>query len=447
MKEQLSGKSAANWKGTRMMVARRLHHAVSVSLAISAILLTPRAQAAAEVFVFDIIAGQVGQIGTNDGPALEARFELPVGVAVDQTGNVYVGDWNSTVRRISPDGNVTTVAGKPGEKGLIDGAGADARFNSVPGLAVDSASNIYAADFYNHAIRKITPDGTVSTIAGGNWGYEDGVGREAQFVWPNGITLDAAGTILITDLFAENIRKITPDGVVTTVAGPHGAAISGAGFQQVDGVGSAARFWMPSSIAAGPGGNMYVADWNNRTIRKITPDTAVTTFAGATKTRGTNDGPALAARFYSPQSLVLDAHTNIYVLERVHGTLRKISAGGMVTTVQVCDSTGQPLAFRAPEGIAIDAAGNLYVADSSNRVIRKGRRALTLGIDEPAQGTNLTLSFRPTKSGESVIEYTDSLENPNWKALQTKSAELGAAVTITDDNTSGHQRFYRLKQP
>lgn len=402
--------------------------------------------AATETFVFEIIAGQPGQIGTNDGPAMEARFDLPVSIARDDGGNIYVGEWTSAIRRISTDGTVTTLAGKLREDGLVDGPGAEARFFAVAGLAVDPEGNLYAADFRNHAIRKITANGTVSTFAGGTWGYSDGIGRDAQFIWPQGLAIDTSGTIFVIDRYAENIRKITPDGAVTAIAGLEGGAVSGGLFQDVDGTGTAARFWGPSSIAFGTDGNMYVADQDNSTIRKVTPNGVVSTYAGVTKVRGTNDGPALTARFSLPHALVVDSNMNLYLTERVTGALRKVASDGTVSTVQMLDSVGQSIRFGSPEGMTIDTEGNLYVADSANRVILKGTRALALSVKAHAN-RSFSFSFAPSRNAVCVVEYTDSLINPNWTPLATQAAEKGNPVTLTDDIGDARQRFYRVRQP
>jgi hypothetical protein len=161
-------------------------------------------------FTFKVIAGQAGSRGSKDGPATEALFNFPVGIVRDAAGNIYVSEWYSAVRRIAPDGTVTTIAGKSGENGFVDGPGPEARFHTVASLVIDSAGNLYATDFYNHALRKITPNGNVSTLAGGTFGFADGVGLDAQFIWPEGIALEPSGNLVITDHYAENMRRITP---------------------------------------------------------------------------------------------------------------------------------------------------------------------------------------------------------------------------------------------
>lgn len=403
--------------------------------------------AASESFVFTKIAGQPGDRRVVDGPAAEARFDFPVSIVRDAQGNLFVGEWYGVIRKITPDGTVSTIAGKAGERALVDGQGGDARLSSVAGLALDSVGNLFAADFYNHAIRKITPGGTVTTIAGGSGGYLDGVGRDAKFVWPEGITLDPDGNILVSDFYNENIRKITPAGVVTTLAGHHGMGMIGSLQGPVDGIGTAARFWQPSGLALDSGGNLYVADADNRTIRKVTSDGAVTTIAGMTKDRGTNDGPALSARFFYPKALAIDALTNIYVIEGLDiGSVRKISPQGGVSTIAMYDESGNPLRFRSAEGIAVDADGNLYVTDGGRGLIWKGSPAVVLNAATAPAGNSFSMSFSVVSSTHPVIEFADSLTSTNWSLLNGTSFEIGDVMTITDTNAPAGHRFYRLRQ-
>ncbi len=321
--------------------------------------------------VVTTLAGTAGQAGSTDGTGAAARFLIPCGVAVDSSGNVYVGDTgNDTIRKITPAGVVTTLAGTAGQAGSTDGTGAAARFRTPYGIAIDASGNLYVADTNNDTIRKITPAGVVTTLAGtaGAAGSTDGTGTAARFNSPLGIAIDASGNVYVADSDNDTIRKITPAGVVTTLAGTAGVAGS------TDGTGAAARFSFPLGIGVDAAGNVYVADSNNDTIRKITPAGVVTTLAGTAGAAGSTDGTGAAARFNTPYGLAVDASGNVYVADKVNDTIRKITPAGVVTTPagtagQVGSTNGG--LFNAPVGVAVDASGNLYVADSRNDTIRK----------------------------------------------------------------------------
>ena len=183
---------------------------------------------------------------------------------------------NDTIRKITPAGVVTTFAGTAGQSGSADGTGAAARFTNPEGTAVDGAGNVYVADTFNDTIRKITPAGVVTTLAGtaGQGGSADGTGAAARFAFPTGVAVDGAGNVYVADTDNDTIRKITPAGVVTTLAGTAGQSGS------ADGTGAAARFNSPFGLAVDGAGNIYVADEDNDAIREITPAGVVSTLAG-----------------------------------------------------------------------------------------------------------------------------------------------------------------------
>ena len=204
-----------------------------------------------------------GTEGSGNGTGTAAQFSNPFGVAVDSRGNVYVGDANNhLIRKITPAGVVSTLAGT-GIRGHADGTGTEAQFNLPSGVAVDSSGNVYVGDYDNHRIRKITPAGMVSTFAGtGIRGYADGTGTTAQFYYPAGLAVDSSGNVYVVDHGSHRIRKITPAGVVTTFAGT-----GTKGFANGDG--TKAQFNNPTGVAVDSSGNFYVADSDNHRIRKI----------------------------------------------------------------------------------------------------------------------------------------------------------------------------------
>ncbi|MEN7529141.1 NHL repeat-containing protein [Cupriavidus sp. DL-D2] len=310
--------------------------------------------------------------GTNgyvDATGSAARFSQPAGMAVDALGNVYVADnANHRIRKITAAGVVTTIAGST--QGSVDATGTAAQFRFPSGMAIDAAGNLYVADQLNHQIRKIDTTYVVTTFAGSTtFGAADGTGAAAGFREPFAICIDTAGNLFVADSANNMIRKITSAGVVTTVAG---STLNGS----ADGTGNAASFYTPSGIAVDGAGNLYVADMNNHMIRKITPAGVVTTLAGST-TSGRADGTGTAAQFSYPQGIAVDSDNNVYVAEKGNNTIRKITPAGVVTTIAGgalsgnIDGEGPTATFWAPWSLAIDSARNLYAAELGNNAIRK----------------------------------------------------------------------------
>ncbi len=321
------------------------------------------------------LAGQVEVGGYADGVGKEAQFRLPNGVALDGAGNVYVADTaNNTIRRITPNGVVSTLAGVSGTHGSADGIGGNARFWAPFGIAVDPSGNVYVADTGNNTIRKITPNGLVNTLAGlaGHPGSKDGIGANAQFRNPWGVAVDDAGNVFVADMSNDTIRKITPTGMVSTLAGQ--AGMSGS----LDGVGTSAQFNNPFAIAVDSADNIYVSDSANDTLRKVTPSGVVSTLAGLPGYAGSTDGNGNDARFWNPQGLAVDNRGNIYVADTGNNTVRKITPMGVVTTLAglagtsgTTDGIGKEARFNSPGGVAVDRTGNVYVADTNNHAVRK----------------------------------------------------------------------------
>jgi sugar lactone lactonase YvrE len=226
-----------------------------------------------------LLAGTPGTSGSADGTGAAARFNTANYVTANPTtGTIYIGDFgNSTIRTVTPGGVVSTLAGTPGSFAFADGTGSAARFNGNGGLALDAAGNLFVADWDNFLVRRVTAAGVVTTLAGspGSAGSTDGTGAAARFVNPNGLAIDTAGNVYVADWGNATIRRITPAGVVTTLAGTPGSPGS------ADGTGAAARFSLPTGVAVDSAGNVYVADQGNNTIRRITPAGVVTTLAGS----------------------------------------------------------------------------------------------------------------------------------------------------------------------
>ena len=333
----------------------------------------------AQQFAWNTFSGNpAGGAGFMDGVGNRSRFYYPTSVAVDATGIVYVADTgNNTIRKLVYSGTtctVSTLAGTPGITGTADGINGSAQFNNPSGIAVDVAGNLYVADTGNFTIRKINiSSGQVTTLAGspGQAGDVDGPG--ALFGSPIGIAVDASGTVYVADSCNHTIRMITAGGVISTLAG---SSIN-RGF--MDGTGSGASFDTPGGLAVDGSGNLFVADTLNNTIRKVTPGGVVTTFAGAPGVWGSFDGIGTGASFNLPGSVAVDGAGNVYVADTYSNTLRKITAGGVVSTLAGTVSTmghsdgvGAAATFNFPGGIAVSSNGIVYVADTCNHTIRKG---------------------------------------------------------------------------
>ncbi|WP_422086225.1 NHL repeat-containing protein [Variovorax sp.] len=319
----------------------------------------------------ETLAGSTGTSGAANGKGSAASFLLPWGIAVTKDGGLLIGDWgNNIVRKISPEADVTTFAGN-GNFATVNGNGTNASFEDLASLTVDATDTAFVADAQGHRIRKITPTRDVTTVAGnGTNTTTDGNGTNATFNTPVSVAADAVGNLYVLEYGGAVVRKITPAGDVTTLAGssPRGFA---------DGTKTDAKFGRGYNIAIDVSGNLYVADSENNRIRKVTPDGVVTTFAG-TGTPGATDGPGKSATFSSPRGVAVDADGNVYVADFGNSLLRRITPAGVVSTLAGQegnkggqDGIGKAATFNQPQGLTINAAGTLYVADTFGNLIRK----------------------------------------------------------------------------
>jgi len=316
--------------------------------------------------------GIAGYQDSTVGGGGQPQFNGPEGVAVDPAGNVYVADQNNhRIRKITPEGVVSTLAGST--EGFVDGAGTSARFNNPAGVAVDSSGNVYVADYGNHLIRKITPQGFVSTLAGTAHkpGRTRGESTSAQFNNPHGVATDSRGNVYVADYRNHMIRKITPEGFVSNFAGTGTAG-------HVDGPGTRAQFNKPRGVATDSRGNVYVSDEHNHRVRKITPEGVVDTLAGIDTAGSLDHNTGLSAQLYYPNGVATDSWGNVYVAEHRQHRIRKIWSMGAVSTFAGTGTAGNEnhisatsAQFNHPTGVATDSRGNIYVADHDNHRIRK----------------------------------------------------------------------------
>lgn len=322
-----------------------------------------------------LVSGARSEAGHQDGTGGEARFNDPMGLARDAQGSLYVCDArNHVIRKITPGGIVTTLAGKPGESGALNGVGSAARFHFPADIAVAPNGTLYVADSGNHCIRVIDANGAVTTLAGDlgsandiklNYGETyasvpaqlNGTGPTARFNSPGGIAYAPAGYLYVSDTGNQIIRKVSLNGTVTTLAGKAGEW----GF--TNGRGVKARFSSPMGLCLGAKGDLYIADSMNHTIRRMTPRGDVFTFAGSPHEAGRTSGSRLQARFSEPTDITPHPEGGFVICESFGKALFGIAVDGNVTLF-----AGHELSH--PNSAVCDENGNVYVTDTLNQEVR-----------------------------------------------------------------------------
>lgn len=394
--------------------------------------------------IISTIAGTgVAGYSGDGGPAAAAMLASPHGLAIDHQGNLYIGDvGNGRVRRVSATGTISTVLGTAGTffnpvgllvdtvgdlyvtdnsvvrkvapNGVVSSVAGAAGFSGASGLAMDAARNLFVADRGNHRVRRVTPAGDITTVAGNGtagFGGDGEMATSASLFSPLGVAVDPAGNLLIADLGNNRVRRVTPGGTISTLAGDGSEAYSGDG-----GLATAAMIAYPIGVARDAAGHLYVADQHNHRVRKIDANSVITTIVGDGTRASTGDGgPSTSARTISPSSLAVDAAGNVYLGEAHR--IRKIGIDGVITafagngTTDYGGDNGPAMSagfFVA--GIAVDAAGNLFIADLANHRIRR----VTNGVITTVAGTGVAGS-----SGDGGPATLAALNSPYDVAVDT----------------------------
>jgi sugar lactone lactonase YvrE len=366
---------------------------------------------------WNTVAGHTGSAGAADGLGTAAGFTAIAGMAAAPDGSLLISD-TSGIRRVAPDGAVTTLAGSQ----PVDSAGP---------VSVD-ANNVVRA--FNGPVLRVVSGSGPTVLAGAAfpariYSSADGAGSTAGFIDPQGITADTAGNLYVAESQAHVIRKISPTGVVTTLAGATGIPGS------ADGTGAAARFNTPVGIIADKVGNLFVTDRGNATVRKITPDGKVTTFAGTAGQQGYVNATGTAARLFAPRGIAIDSHDNLYVTDEIPG-VRKITPAGVMSTV-----VEGKLAPAADEigllhvgGIAVDAGDNLYLLDTPRRMVRISASGILTTFIETAAGQAALCPQNPCGAGMA----TDAAGNIYFTAgnFVRRATPAGAVSTVAGANNS-----------
>lgn len=323
-------------------------------------------------------SGTAGYSG-DGGPATGAALDSPTSVAVDAGGNIFIADeFNVRIRKVTPGGTISTVAGGQFGYSGDGGPATSASVSLLTGVAVDANDNLFIADSDNNRVRKVTPTGVISTFVGnGSFRFagDGGPASSAAFYYPRGMALDLSGNLYIADSYNDRIRKVTPNGIISTVAGNGTGDNSGDG-----GPATQAGLLYPSAVAVDASGDLFIADTDHDRVRKVTPAGIISTVAGSGFVGYTGDGgPAISAGLYGPIGLATDGAGNLFIADNQNNVIRKVTSGGIISTVagngsQGYSGDGGPAvnaALNLPTGVAADASGNLFIADSGNDRIRK----------------------------------------------------------------------------
>ena len=400
--------------------------------------------------------GDLGSSG-DGGPATCAHLFSPFGVAVDANGNLYIADFgNNRIRKVSPSGIITTVVGTGTYGYGGDGGPATSAFLSDPiDVAVDNNGNLYIADRGNHRIRKVNTSGVITTVAGtGTYGYsgDGGPATLAQLNTPYNVAVDASGNIYISDSNNRRIRKVDTAGIITTTAGTGTQGYSGDG-----GPATSAQLGYPHSLLVDGSGNLYFDDYYNHCMRKVSPSGIITTVAGTGDPGYSGDGgPATSAQLYYPFGIAKDGSGNLYVGDNSNNRVRKIDTSGIITLFAGNGSNGSggfngdgesaiTAQLSEPSGVAVDSDGNLYIADRANHRIRKVNtsRAITTvagtGVGGYGGDGNMSIAAQLNNPTGVVIDGSGNLyiaDRDNHRIRKVNSS--GVITTVVGNGNGGY---------
>jgi hypothetical protein len=382
-----------------------------------------------------------GGYSGDGGPATSAQLNYPWGVTLDGSGNLYIADWqNHVIRKVSATGTISTVAGNyslgAGYSG--DGGPATSAQLSYPeSVAVDGGGNLYIADSDNQTVRKVTPDGIITPVAGNyalGAGYsgDGGPATSAQLRYPWSVAVDGTGNLYISDAGNNVVRKVTPAGIISTVAGNYAR---GSGYSGDGGPATSAQINFPYGIAVDGSGDLYIADTFNNVVREVNQSGIITTVAGnGTKSLTIESGPATSVALDEPAGVAVDGAGNFYIADSNKMVIEKVTPGGMLTTVAGdgpflgYGGDGGPAtsaSFDEPLSVAVDGEGNLYIADSGNSLIRK------VDVSDPP-----SLTFANTTVGEASAPQNITVLNLGNAPLDLDHISVSDNFSLGGSSTS-----------
>ncbi len=395
--------------------------------------------------IITTVAGNGNQGFSGDGgPATAASLHGPHSVAVDTNGNLFIADTsNHRVRKVNPDGIIITVAGigfttigVSGDGGPATAAGLYAPF----GVAVDAQGNLYIANYNHHRVRKVSPNGIITTVAGnGNQGFsgDGGPATAASLNNPHGVAVDANGNLYIADGSNNRVRKVSPNGIITTVAGNGNQGFSGDG-----GPATAAGLYGPVDVAVDTNGNLFIADSSNHRIRRVTPNGMIATIAGSGVSGFSGDGdPATVARLHGPHSVAVDASGNLYVADEANHRIRSLSSSVVTTLVPDLTASLLRLVDRgAGQGVSLSLrVGNATLPTSSGPVSWWSGEGNTDDIADSNPGTlEGSVAYVPGKVGQAFqFNGSSQMRVPNAPNLRVSQGEFTTEAWVKFDALSG----------